>query len=129
MKERTDIPLAHAEALLNVCAGRVTYERSAVPIDGGAEVLIDRMSEPGVINTVTVEFQYPEEAEAFTPLTWFGPEITSEARFGGQMIAMNGPPQVEEVPLSNTPWRLCSTFLKVDIPPLSLSLRPLHVRP
>jgi CYTH domain-containing protein len=102
IEERTDIPPAHAEALLNVCAGRVTYERSAVPIDDGAEVLIDRMSEPGVINIVTVEFHYPEEAEAFTPLTWFGPEITSEARFSGQMIAMNGPPQVEEVQLSNS---------------------------
>src|SRR5215207_8959114 len=37
VEERTDIPPAHAEALLDVCAGRVTYERSAVPIRPEAE--------------------------------------------------------------------------------------------
>jgi CYTH domain-containing protein len=30
--ERTDIPRAHAEALLDVCAGRLTLERSTLPI-------------------------------------------------------------------------------------------------
>jgi hypothetical protein len=34
IEERTDIPPAHAEALLAVCAGRLTLERSALAIDG-----------------------------------------------------------------------------------------------
>src|SRR5918995_5092303 len=82
VEERTDIPPAHAEALLEVCAGRVIYERSAVPIDSGAEVLIDRMTHPGVLDTVSVELDNPDQAAAFVPPVWFGPEITAEPSFG-----------------------------------------------
>jgi hypothetical protein len=101
VEERTDIPRAHAEALLDVCAGRVTLERSTFPIDGGAEVLIERITQPGVITTVTVEFHNPDESEAFTPPTWFGAEITTEPSFGRQVIALDRLPEVPEVPLSN----------------------------
>ncbi len=101
VEERTDIPPAHAEALLAVCAGRLTLERSALGIDGGAEVLIERIIEPGALNTVTVEFHNEEEAEAFTPPAWFGHEITTEPSFGRQVISFNQMPDVGEVPLSN----------------------------
>ena len=80
MEERTEIPRAHAEALLDVCAGRLTLERSTLPIDGGAEVLIERIAQPRAINTVTAEFHNPDEAQAFTPPPWFGPEITDRSR-------------------------------------------------
>ena len=102
VEERTDIPRAHAEALLDVCAGRLTLERSTFPIDGGAEVLIERITHPGVMNTLTVEFHNPDEAEAFTPPTWFGPEITTQPSFGRQVIALDRLPEVGEVPLSNS---------------------------
>jgi CYTH domain-containing protein len=102
VEERTEIPRAHAEALLDVCAGRLTLERSTFPMDGGAEVLIERITQPGPINTVTVEFHNPDEAEAFTPPTWFGPEITTEPSFGRQLIALDRLPEVGEVPLSNS---------------------------
>ena len=101
VEERTDIPPAHAEALLAVCAGRLTLERSALGIDGGAEVLIERIIEPGPLNTVTVEFHNEEEAEAFTPPAWFGPEITTEPSFVRQVISFDQMPDVGEVPLSN----------------------------
>ena len=101
MEERTEIPRAHAEALLDVCAGRLTLERSTLPIDGGAEVLIERIAQPRGINTVTVEFHNPDEAQAFTPPPWFGPEITTESSFGRQVIALDRLPELPEVPLSN----------------------------
>jgi CYTH domain-containing protein len=101
VEERTEIPRAHAEALLDVCAGRLTLERSTLPIDGGAEVLIERIAQPGGINTVTVEFHNPDEAQAFTPPPWFGPEITKEPSFGRQVIALDRLPELPEVPLSN----------------------------
>ena len=101
VKERTEIPRAHAEALLDVCAGRLTLERSTLPIDGGAEVLIERIAQPRGINTVTVEFHNPDEAQAFTPPPWFGPEITTEPSFGRQVIALDRLPELPEVPLSN----------------------------
>jgi hypothetical protein len=71
-------------------------------MDGGAEVSIERITQPGPINTVTVEFHNPDEAEAFTPPTWFGPEITTEPSFGRQVIAVDRLPEVGEVPLSNS---------------------------
>jgi len=73
VEERTDIPPAHAEAVLDVCAGRVTLDRSRVGIDGGGEVLIDRMTHPGVLDTVSVELDNPDQAAAFVPPVWFDP--------------------------------------------------------
>jgi hypothetical protein len=64
--------------------------------------LIERITHPGVMNTVTVEFHNPDEAEAFTPPTWFGPEITTQPSFGRQVIALDRVPEVGEVPLSNS---------------------------
>src|SRR3954451_9071844 len=61
VEERTEVPLAHAEALLDVCSGRVSLKRSRVAIDGGREALIDRMTRPGLLNTVSIEFGNPEE--------------------------------------------------------------------
>jgi CYTH domain-containing protein len=40
VEERTDIPRAHARALLEVCGGQITIERSTLAIAGGAEVLV-----------------------------------------------------------------------------------------
>jgi CYTH domain-containing protein len=126
VEERTEIPRAHAEALLDVCAGRLTLERSTFPIDGGAEVLIERITQPGPINTVTVEFHNPDEAEAFTPPTWFGPEITTEPSFGRQVIAVDRLPEVGEVPLSNFTVEAVLDLLegRFSLPPVTAPARP-----
>lgn len=102
VEERTEIPRAHAEALLDACAGRLTLERSTLPMDGEAEASIERITQPGVINTVTVAFHNPDEAQAFTPPPWFGPEITTDTSFGRQVIALDRLLEVPEVPLSNS---------------------------
>jgi CYTH domain-containing protein len=101
VEERTEVPRRHAEALLNVCAGRVTLERSRVTIDGGGEVLIDRMTHPGLLDTVSVEFDDPDQAAAFAPPVWFGLEITAEPSYERQVIALNVLPPLEDIPLSN----------------------------
>ena len=101
VEERTDIPRAHAQALLEVCGGQITIERSTLPIAGRAEVLIERITHPGVLTSVAVDFHNPDEAEAFTPPVWFGPEITAEPSFGRQVIAFDRMPEVGEVQLSS----------------------------
>jgi hypothetical protein len=101
VEERTDIPRAHAQALLEVCGGQITIERSTLAIAGGAEVLVERITHPGVLTSVAVEFHNPDEAEAFTPPVWFGPEITAEPSFRRQVIAFDRMPEVGEVPLSS----------------------------
>jgi hypothetical protein len=44
-EDQTDIPAAHAHALLDVCAGEVDYTRTAVPI-GEGHALIDEIIRP-----------------------------------------------------------------------------------
>jgi hypothetical protein len=63
--------------------------------------LVERIIEPGPLNTVTVEFHNEEEAEAFTPPAWLGHEITTEPSFGRQVISFNQMPDVGEVSLSD----------------------------
>jgi len=99
-EERTEIPIPHAHALLDVCAGEVDYARSKLPI-GSHTALVDHILRPGLLHLVTVEFSSFEEASAFRPLEWFGPEVTGQARFTNQGLALNEGGGAPDVPLSN----------------------------
>jgi CYTH domain-containing protein len=99
-EDQTDIPAAHAHALLNVCAGEVDYTRTAVPI-GGGHALVDEVTRPRVLHLITVEFTSAEEASAFYPLEWFGPEVTADPRYTNQSIALRGFDEVSEIPMSD----------------------------
>jgi hypothetical protein len=50
---------------------------------------------------ISVSFESEEEARDFRPLSWFGPDVTADAAYHNRAIALDGPPQVPEVPLSN----------------------------
>ena len=67
VEERTDIPRAHAQALLEVCGSQITIERSTLPIAGGAEVLVERITHPGVPTSVAVDFQRPLPSRRRSP--------------------------------------------------------------
>jgi CYTH domain-containing protein len=99
-EDQTDIPLGHAHALLDVCAGEVDYTRTAVPI-GEGHALVDEILRPHVLHRVTVEFGSDGEAEGFHPPEWFGPEVTTDPRFSNQSIALRGLDDAPEVPLSD----------------------------
>jgi len=100
VEDQTEIPVSHAHALLDVCAGEVDYTRTALPIgDGHAHV--DELIRPRVLHLVTVEFDGVEEARGFHPLAWFGPEVTADPRYTNQAIALRGLDQVPEIPLSD----------------------------
>jgi CYTH domain-containing protein len=99
-EDQTDIPLAHAQALLEVCAGEVDYTRTVVPIDVG-HALVDEFIRPHILPLVTVEFDTEEEARGFRPLEWFGPEVTADPRYPNQAIALRGLDEVPEIPLSD----------------------------
>jgi CYTH domain-containing protein len=100
-EERTEVPRAHADALLDVCAGRTVYERARVPVGGGREALVDRITHPGVLDLVSVEFEDREEAASFLFPAWFGPEVTADAGFDRRGIALQGVPAVGDVPLTD----------------------------
>jgi len=100
VEDQTEIPMAHAHALLEVCAGEVDYTRTALPI-GKDHALVDEITRPRVLHLVTVEFTSDGEARGFRPLVWFGPEVTADRRYTNQSIALRGLEEAPEIPLSD----------------------------
>ncbi|WP_244470525.1 hypothetical protein [Microvirga vignae] len=100
VEDQTEIPVAHAHALLEVCAGEVDYTRTALSI-GEGQALVDEIIRPCVLHLVTMEFVSEEEARGFRPLEWFGPEVTGDSRYTHQFIALQGLAEAPEIPLSD----------------------------
>jgi len=99
-EEQTEVPVAHAHALLEVCAGEVDYARTSLQI-GDRAALVDQIFRPRPFQVVTVEFDAEGEAKAFRPLPWFGPEVTGDARYTNQSFALSELNEAPDVPLSN----------------------------
>jgi CYTH domain-containing protein len=99
-EDQTDIPVAHAHALLDVCAGEVDYTRTAVPISEG-HALVDEILRPRVLHLGTMEFASEEEAGAFRPPEWFGPEVTADPRYTNRSLALHGLAEAPDIPLSD----------------------------
>jgi CYTH domain-containing protein len=100
IEDQTDIPVGHAQALLEVCAGEVDYTRTTLPI-GEGHALVDEILRPRVLHLVTIEFDAEEEARGFCPLEWFGPEVTADPRYTNQAFALRGLDETPEIPLSD----------------------------
>ncbi len=100
-EEHTDVPRAHGDALLDVCAGKVSYDRTGVTLGSNVEVLVDRYVAPGSLDTVSVVFENAEAAQNFAVPTWFGSEVTNDPAYESRGIALQGTPTPGEVPLTN----------------------------
>jgi CYTH domain-containing protein len=98
--EVTDIPLSHAEALLELAPARVEYLDISLNI-GTHTAAIHRFISPGPLDLITVAFEQDGQARNFQPLAWFGPEVTAEPGYHTRSIAMTGLPAVREVEASN----------------------------
>ena len=100
VEERTDVPRAHGDALLDVCPGKAAYDRTTLTI-GGREIAIDRYVTPGSLDLVSIAFDNDGDAAGFQTPTWFGREVSSDPAFERQALAIQGVPAQEEVPLNN----------------------------
>ncbi|MBF9232627.1 CYTH domain-containing protein [Microvirga alba] len=100
VEERTEVPRAHAEALLDVTPGKVDYVRSHLTV-GTRDIHINRFVTPGPLDLISVEFETEEEARDFRPLSWFGPDVTTEIAYQNRAIALEGLPAAPDVPISN----------------------------
>lgn len=101
VEDRSDLPTLHAEALLDVCPGAITFERSVVRLDR-RRLLVERFIAPGPLDRISVEFTTDAEAAAFSPPVWFGSEVTEDEGYANRAIALSGLPQIPETPLSNS---------------------------
>lgn len=99
--EQTPIPHGHLNALLQACVGRVEYEQLRFPVDRGLEAVIDCYAVPHGVDVASVRFNDAAAASRFSPPSWFGAEVSGEGAFRRFALAMNGPPDIPEVPLSN----------------------------
>lgn len=100
-EERTEVPRAHADALLDVAPGKVVYDRARINLSG-REVFVDRFSLPDALDLISVPFEDEETARGFRPPPWFGPEVTGEQAYQNRSVALEGAPTPPDVPLSNT---------------------------
>lgn len=99
-EERTDVPRAHGDALLDVCSGKAAYDRTALSL-GTKEAVIDRYVSPGSLDLVSVAFEEAGEAAAFAAPPWFGKDVTDDAAYDRQALALQGIPATGEIALSN----------------------------
>jgi CYTH domain-containing protein len=100
IEERTEVPPAHAAALLDVAPGKIAFARTRLNVSG-RELWIDRFMTPGVLDLVIVQFETAEHAAAFAPLEWFGLEVTKDAAYQSRSLALEGLPQAPSVPVTN----------------------------
>jgi CYTH domain-containing protein len=99
--EETPVPRRHAEALLEVCAGRLDIDRSVLSI-GGRPALLDRVSAGGrAIDILTVFIDETGAAKSFYPPPWAGQEVVDSA-FSNRAFATEGIPDRTETTISNT---------------------------
>src|SRR6059058_338935 len=99
--EQTEVPRAQAEALLGVCAGKVGFECTIVPLRDGKQTLLQRFVAPGRLDLLSVEFATEEDADGFVPPAWFGSEVTQNPAYHRGSLARAGLPAPEDISLSN----------------------------
>ncbi|MEA1834159.1 hypothetical protein U8607_18880 [Methylobacterium durans] len=99
-EERTDVPRAHGDALLDVCTGKAAYDRTTLNVNG-REVRIDRYVSPGSLDLISVAFDSENEANGFVAPVWFGREVSQDGAYERHTVALQGPPQAGEVSINN----------------------------
>ncbi|GEP04131.1 hypothetical protein [Methylobacterium oxalidis] len=99
-EERTDVPRAHGDALLDVCTGKAAYDRTTLNVNG-REVRIDRYVSPGSLDLISIAFDNENDANSFVAPVWFGREVSQDAAYERHTVALQGPPQAGEISINN----------------------------
>ena len=100
-EERTEVPRAHGDALLDVCGGKAIYERTTLALGTGPEALIDRYVMPTGLDLISVSFDDDAAAKAFRLPIWFGPEVSDNAGYERHAVALQGIPEAPNMGLNN----------------------------
>jgi CYTH domain-containing protein len=98
-EEQAEVPHSHAEALIDVAAGAIAFDRMPIRIGHDVEAVLDRYVVPQGVDILTVTIR--SDPRAFVPPLWAGTEITDEAAFEPAALAVDGVPGVPEVEISN----------------------------
>jgi CYTH domain-containing protein len=98
-EERTDLPLAHAQALLAVSQGELEYLRTRLSISS-YEIQVLHFIRPAPLDLVAIAIP-SEDEKAFHPLSWFGPEVSAEPAYQRRRLALEGVPDARDVDVTN----------------------------
>jgi CYTH domain-containing protein len=99
-EEAVEVPHAHAEALVEVAAGTIAFDRTSLHLGGGVEGVLDRFILPQGLDLLTITI--PGDPWTFAPLLWLGPEVSGDVAFEARELAISGLPAVEEVEVTNS---------------------------
>ena len=94
VEEELDIDERRFEALWALTEGRrIAKTRHVVPLEGGVQAELDVYADPlADLRVAEVEFPSAAASEAFSPPGWFGRELTGDARYANQSLALDGAP-------------------------------------
>jgi adenylate cyclase len=94
VEEELEIDERRFESLWALTEGRrVMKTRHVVPLGNGVEAELDVYAEAlAGLRVAEVEFPSAADSAAFTPPDWFGRELTGDARYANQSLALDGPP-------------------------------------
>lgn len=98
-EEQVEIPHAHAEALIDVAAGTVAFDRTPVRLGEEIDAVLDRFILPQGIDLLTIKIH--SDPRAFAPPLWVGTEVTGDPSLETSGLALTGIPTLEEVEVSN----------------------------
>jgi CYTH domain-containing protein len=99
-EERADVSAKQGEFLMEVCAGRLAYQRCLIEI-GSQQAHVESFRVPEGLHLIEVLFDEPDQANEFVPPIWFGPEVTDDAGHERNAIATKGLPDQPEIALSD----------------------------
>ena len=98
-EEEVEVPRAHAEALIDVAAGTVAFDRTPVRLGEDIHAVLDRFILPQGIDVIT--FTIHSDPRAFAPPLWVGTEVTGDPSLEASGLALTGTPGLGEVEVSD----------------------------
>jgi hypothetical protein len=100
-EERSEVSRAQGEVLLDVCAGKTTFERVNLDASNGAVINIERFTAPVAASFVEVTLSDEAAAKAFRPPIWMGAELGPADVGDARRIALGGKPKLFDGPIHN----------------------------
>lgn len=101
-EERSEVSRAQGEVLLDVCAGKTTFERISLEAAHGVMIHIDRFTSPVSASFIEFSFADPAAAKAFRPPIWIGAELGADDVGDSRRIALGGKPKLFEGSIHNS---------------------------
>jgi CYTH domain-containing protein len=101
IEEVANIPRSHAEALLDVAAGRIEYVSTSLDL-GSCTAAVHRFTTPWPLDLITLTFKQDKQARRLHPLPWFGPEVTDDPSYQARTVALAGLPPLPDAEITAT---------------------------